>query len=325
MIARRALAGLGAGLLATGRATAQRRAGDWPSRPVRVVVPFAPGGPGELLRPLFAHLQSAFGQPFVYDYRPGATGSIGTAVAARAPPDGATLLLSSLSSHVLAPLVLPAAGYDPLRDFTPVTLLVTTPLVLVVHPAVPAPNLAALLAHARAHPGRVSYASPGLGSAGHLTTEMLAQRVGLDLLHVPFAGPGPALTAVVAGQVHAFFDTLGNAAAMLAEGRVRAVALGAAARSPAAPEVPTFAEAGLPGFVSGIWLGLHLPAGAPAAIAGALNRETRRFMTSAEMRERMRGLAFEVADEPAEALSDRIASDLAGFAEVVRRAGIRAG
>jgi tripartite-type tricarboxylate transporter receptor subunit TctC len=318
-----AVGAFGATLPLPRRAAAQRD--GWPSRPVRVVVPFPPGGPFEPLRPAMLALQAAFGQPFIYDYRPGATGSIGSTLVARSAPDGHTLLMSSLSSQVIAPLVLSGLGFDPARDLAPIGVLAQTPLILVAHPAVAGNGLADLVGFARARPGELSYASPGIGSAGHLTAELFLQRAGIQALHVPFTGPAAALNAVVAGHAHCFFDTLANGREMVASGRVRGLALAGSSRLPALPTLPTFAEAGYPEVVSEFWVGLHAPAGTPSAIIEAVNLASVRFLAQSEAALPLQGIGFVVATGTPAAMEERILRESRLLAEVVRQAGIRAG
>ena len=233
----------------------------YPNRPVRIIVPFLPGGGADLIaRLLSPHLQALLGQPFVVENRAGAAGRIGTAVAAKSDPDGHTLLMTTESSLVIAPHMGVSMSYDPLADFAPVSLLTRNPIILVVHPSVPAHTLGEYIALARGRPGQLFYASSGVGGPNHLAGEMFNRMSGLNIVHVPFPGTGGAIQAVAGNQVGAMWGFLAGLIAHVRSGTLRALAVGGKQRSPALPDVPTVAEAGVPGFEAASWIGLLAPA-----------------------------------------------------------------
>jgi len=243
----------------------------YPVRPVRIVVPFAPGGGADLIaRMLTPHLQQRLGQSFFVDNRAGAAGRIGAAAVAKADPDGHTLLMTTESSIVIAPHMSVAMSYDPLKDFAPVSLLTRNPVVLVVNPSVPAATLADYIALARARPGQLFYASSGAGGPNHLAGEIFKQMTGLDIVHVPFPGTGAAIPAVISNQVGAMWGFVAGLLPHIRGGSLRALAIGSRERSPALPEVPTVAEAGVPGYEASSWIGLLAPAATPQPIVAKL-------------------------------------------------------
>jgi tripartite-type tricarboxylate transporter receptor subunit TctC len=280
---RRAAAGVifgaGAGSLATSIAPWARLAATaalvpapgaaqvaYPVRPVRIVVPFAPGGGADLIaRMLIPHLQQRLEQSFFADNRAGAAGRIGAAAVAKADPDGHTLLMTTESSIVIAPHIGVAMVYDPIKDFAPVSLLTRNPVVLVVYPSVPAATLADYIALARAKPGQLFYASSGAGGPNHLAGEIFKQMTGVDIVHVPYPGTGAAIPAVISNQVGAMWGFLAGLLPHIRSGGLRALAIGSKQRSPALPEVPTVAEAGVPGYEASSWIGLLAPAATPPA------------------------------------------------------------
>jgi len=236
----------------------------YPTRPVRIVVPFLPGGGADLIaRLLQPHLQQRLGQPFVVENRAGAAGRIGTGVVAKSDPDGHTLLMTTESSLVIAPHIGAAMGYEPLKDFAPVSLLTRNMVVLVVHPSVPAATLADYIALARAKPGELFYASSGVGGPNHLAGEIFNRMTGVQIVHVPFPGTGGAIQAVVGNQVGAMWGFLAGLIPHIRGGALRALAVGGKERSPALPNVPTAAEAGVPGYEATSWIGLLAPATTP--------------------------------------------------------------
>lgn len=246
------------------------RRGQTQSRPTRIIVPFPPGGLADALaRPLAAKLQAALGSPFIVENRPGAGGNIGAEAAARAEPDGTTLLLGSLGPLAVNQWLFATLGYDP-HAFVPVALLVNTPKVFCVHPGRPWRSLAELIAAARASPGRLSAGSAGNGSSLHIALELFNRAAGVQLTHVPYRGAAPAVTDLVGGQLDLIIDNVPNIIGQIRGGSVRALATATAARMPQLPDVPTTAEAGLAGYVFGTWFGLVAPPGTPSALAGRL-------------------------------------------------------
>jgi tripartite-type tricarboxylate transporter receptor subunit TctC len=275
--ARRVLLGLAllAGLASAGSALAQ----NWPTKPVTVVVPWPPGGPSDTAaRPVAKGLNEALGKAFVIDNRGGAGGNIGSALVAKADPDGHTLLITSSAPIVINPHVYRKMPYDPPKDLAPVTNLLRVPLVLVVHPSVPAKNLQELVAHIKAQQGKFQYASSGNGTPQHLTGELFKTVGKLDSIHVPYKGSAPAINDLLGGQVPMMFDSTVAIVPHIKAGKVKAIAVTSAKRSPLLPDVPTFAEAGMPDMESYAWYGMFAPAKTPKDIVAKLNAETIKVM-----------------------------------------------
>jgi tripartite-type tricarboxylate transporter receptor subunit TctC len=314
---------LAAAAPAPGRAQSAATA-EWPSRPVRFVLPYPPGGPTDLLGRVVAQALARDGapQPFVVENRAGAGGAIGAEAVARAAPDGATFMVNA-SAHVIVPHLV-RVPYDALADFAPVTDIATVPLMLVVTPGLPARSVAELVALAKAQPGRLAFASSSNGGAPHLAGELFKLMAGVDMAHVPYRGSGQAVPDLIAGNVQVMFDSMPSSAAAVREGRLRALAVTTAGRQPAFPELPTVAEAGVPGYEISTWYGIWAPAGTPPAIVAALQRMVASGLRGAEARERLAALgAVPVADQPAE--FDRfVRAEYARWGRLVRDAGIKA-
>ncbi len=311
---------LGAAFAATASGGARANPA-WPNQPVRIVLPFAPGGPFEPISRIVAGwFSSRFGQPFVIDNRPGATGTIGAAAVARSAPDGYNLLLTSNSSIVVAPLVLRTAGIDPMKDFAPISVLQSYGLYLVVNPSVPAHDVAGFVAYARANPGVLNYTSPGIGSGGHLATEMFCRLAGIDAQHVGFSGPGAGLVAISRGDAHFALDSVGSAQGFVAEGRLRGLALTGTQRSAVVPDVPTFAEAGFPDFQAEIWMGLWGPARLPTPIVDRLSEACDACLSDPQVRERLLANSFTPGGGGAEAVNARIRAERPKWVEAARLA-----
>ncbi|MDO9711130.1 tripartite tricarboxylate transporter substrate binding protein [Paracraurococcus lichenis] len=314
---RRAL--LGAAALAALARPAAAQA--WPDRPLRFIVPVAPGGSVDPLARLIArHLSDALGQPVVVENHAGAGGNIAFEMVARAKPDGHTLLVG-WDSLAINPALYPRVGYDPLRDFAPVIQTVRTAQLLVVRPGLPAATLAAFLDLTRRR--AVTLGSPGNGSIGHLAAELLKARVGAEWTHIPYKGGGPAMADLIAGHIDAVFLTLPAATEHVRAGRLRALAVTTAARAPALPEVPTLAESGLPGFEVTSWQGLLAPAGTEAAVIRRLNAEVARILALPEVAAQLTAQGFEPVPGPPEALAARLAADVPRWPGVVTLAGAR--
>jgi tripartite-type tricarboxylate transporter receptor subunit TctC len=310
--------GLGAGLLA-----APAYAQSWPTRPVRLVVPFPPGGPADAIGRILAEpLSEAWGQPVVIDNRGGAGGNIGADVVAKSPPDGHTLLLAA-SSHVQGAALYRRLAFDPIRDFTPITQVAYYSLVVVVHPSVPANNLREFEAYMRANPGRLTMTSAGVGTPTHLTAELFRTRAGLEFTHVPFQGAAPAHTALLAGQVQAMFHNPVLAVPAVQAGRLRAVATTGAARARALPEVPTLAESGYPGFEAGTWYAVLGPAGMQPAVVSRIDADLRRVVALQSVGERFARQSLETRQLGPEDLAATMRSELERWGEVIRRLGIQ--
>jgi tripartite-type tricarboxylate transporter receptor subunit TctC len=272
---------------------------EWPSRPVRFIVPYPPGGPTDIMGRIVAQaVQGPLGQPFVVENRAGANGLIGSEQAARAAPDGSTFLVNA-SAHVIVPHLTPNMPIDVLADFAPVTNIAAVPLWLVVNPALPVRSVADFIAYARANPGRISYASSSSGGATHLAGELFKQLTGTDMVHVPYRGSGPAVQDLIAGNVQAMFDSVPSSAASARDGRLRALAVTTKTRIAPFPDLPTIAEAGVPGYEISTWYGIWAPARTPPAIINRLQQAVAAAARNPETRARFDALGAEpVADSP---------------------------
>jgi len=302
-------------------ARAQGALGDWPNRPVRVINPFPPGGPGDTYaRLLSAHFADRFGQPFIVENRSGGTGAVGTQAVMRSAPDGHVLLFTSISGFSLPPLLLKQPVFDPQRDFAPVSLLIRYPFYLVANPRFT--SVAQLVAAAKARPGTLNFSSVGTGSGGHFCAERFRLKAGIEVQHVPYNGAPAALMGVASGQVDYYFDSVGNAQPLVRDGKISGLAITGERRMPIVPEVPTMAEAGFPGFETDLWLGLLAPLGTPAPIISALNTECDRFLALPATRERLHVAAYNAAGGPPEVFALRIRADVAEWGEVVRLANM---
>lgn len=296
---------------------------NYPARPIRIVVPQSPGGTTDLTARLIApQLADRLGQSVVVDNRPGAGSLVGTELVAKATPDGYTLLIIA-SSFSINPSMYSKLPFDPVRDFAPVTLLSWYPNVLVVHPSVPANSVRELIALAKAKPGTLNYASGGTGTGTHLSAELFKTTAGISAVHVAYKGGGPANNAVVAGEVQYMFATIASVLPIVKAGRLRALAVTSARRSPAAPDLPSMAEAGLAGYDERTWNGLLAPARTPPAIVNKLSAEVAALLKSPETRERLAAQGAEPGgNRPAE-FAAIIKSEIAKWARVVREAGIK--
>ena len=291
----------------------------WPTRPVRIVIPFSPGGPTDTYARLLAeHLAQVFGQPFVAENRAGATGAIASSLVARSAPDGYTLLFASNSSHVLGPLMAATPAFDPLRDFTPISLVVSCPFYLLIDPRLPIRSVSEFVAYAKARPGELNFGSPGVGSGGHLVAELFLRRAGLQAVHVPFAGAGQVMVAAAGGQVQFAFDSVGTAQSLVEDGKLRGLGVTSEARQGPVPDVPTFVEAGYKDFTPSLWFGLLGPAGLPAALATAVNAEVDRFLKLPGTVDRLRRTAFDAEGGPPARLTSRIEQDIGIWGDVAR-------
>ena len=298
---------------------------NYPDKSVRVIVPFPPGGGADIVgRAITQKLTDALGKPFLVDNRSGAGGVLGADLGVRAVPDGYTLLFASSSSLSVSPHIMSKPPYDPQRDLTPVILIASSPNVLVVHSSVPARSVKELIALAKARPGEIIFASNGTGSLGHLTTELFMQRAGIKMLHVPYRGGAPAMIDMVAGNTSLLFATYSTVSTQVRAGRLRALAVTSARRAQAAPELPTVAEAALPGFESTQWWGIFGPVGLPAGIVGKLNEQINKILGSADIKERLALDATEPLGGTPPDLAKYLKADYERWGKVVRDAGIRA-
>jgi tripartite-type tricarboxylate transporter receptor subunit TctC len=278
---------------------ARAQAPEWPSRPVRFIVPYPPGGPTDIMGRIVAQtVQGPLGQPFVVENRAGANGLIGSEQAARAAPDGTTFLVNA-SAHVIVPHLTPNMPIDVLADFAPVTNIAAVPLWLVVNPALPVRSVSEFIAYARANPGKIAYASSSQGGAPHLAGELFKLMTGTDLVHVPYRGSGPAGQDLIAGTVQAMFDSVPASAGAVRDGRLRALGVTTRNRIAPFPDLPTIAEAGVPGYEIATWYGIWAPARTPSAIIARLQQAVASAARNPETRARFDALGAEpVADSP---------------------------
>ncbi|WP_165585511.1 tripartite tricarboxylate transporter substrate binding protein [Roseococcus sp. SYP-B2431] len=317
---RAAIAAGASGLFAAAEAGAQGQ--DFPNRPVRMIVPSPAGGPTDAVgRLVAAPMSEGWGHPMVIDNRVGASGAVGSQAVARAAPDGHTLLVNA-SMHAIIPSVMPNLPYNIATDFTPVALLATGPYVLVAHPSLGVSTLAELIALAKARPGRINYASPGNGTGNHFATELLKTRAGIDLVHVPYPGAAPATTDVVGGQVPLMLNNMISAVPHIQAGRLKALGVTSLQRSPALPDVPTFAET-LPGYEAITWYAMFGPAGLPDALANELNRRANAAGRSEAVKARLAALGVEPAAMTPQELGRFVESEARKWAEVARISGAR--
>ncbi|MBO0751617.1 MAG: tripartite tricarboxylate transporter substrate binding protein [Bradyrhizobiaceae bacterium] len=299
------------GLLASSPARA------WPTRPVRIVVPFPPGGGADLLsRMLAPHLQKALGQPFFIENRAGAAGRIGTGIVAKSDPDGHTLLVTTESSIVIAPHTGVDMAYNPLVDLDPVSLLTRNTVLLVVHPSLPARDLEEFMALARAKPGEMSYGSSGVGGPNHLAGELFKSMTGLNIVHIPFSGTGAALQGVIANQVGAMWGFMAGLIPHVRAGTLRAIASGGRERAAALPDVPTFAEAGLPGYEAVSWIGMFVPHGTNGAVVDGLAGAVKNAMQEQDVSDALARDGSEAAITGPSGFRRIIASDDAKYAKL---------
>jgi len=295
----------------------------YPTKPIRLVVAFPAGGSTDIIARLVAQrLGERLGQQVIVDNRGGAGGTIGTEIAARAAPDGHTLTMGTTSTHVIAPAAYAKVSYDPVKDFSPITLVASTPYLLVLHPGVKANNLKEFVALAKSQPGKMNFASAGTGSTTQLAMEMLKIAAGIDIVHVPYGGNGPAGTATLGGQVQALFGSMPAVLPHAQAGRLRPIAVGTATRSPALPNVPTVAESGYPGFEVSLWLGFFAPKGTPQPVLNRLQKELTEIANNAEMKAQFeKNGASAVTNTPAE-MNALMKTELEKYSKVVKAAGV---
>ncbi len=322
-LSRRALLRLSAGTIAVPLAARTTRAQAYPSRPIRMVVPYTPGGYTDFMaRTVGQKLSEALGQPLVYENRPGANSVIGADVIAKAAPDGYTFG-TVIAAHAVNASLNPKLPYDTLNDFTYVSLMSIAPLIMVAHPALPASNVQELIALAKAKPGALNFASSGIGAAAHLTMELFKSRVGVDMVHVPYRGTAPALTDLIGGRVNVMVDTVGAMMPHVKAGTIKALVITARERMAVAAGVPIMAEAGVPDFVTGTWAALIAPARLPAPISERVSGEVARILREPDMRERLATYGYEPAGySPAETMQF-MRDEVERWARVVKEAGIR--
>ena len=296
----------------------------YPAKPIRLVLPYPPGGGTDTIaRPLAQRLTESLGQQVIVDNRGGGGGNIGMEFVAKAPPDGYTAVVALTAQLAVNVSLYKKLPYDPVKDYAPVTLLAQGPYVLVVHPSLPATSVKELIALARRRPNEIAYASSGNGSGGHLASELLNSMAQVKMLHVPYKGGGPALVDLLAGQVQVLFSTWASGRGHIQSGRIRALAVSTAKRPGAIPDIPTVAESGVPGFDSGVWYALLLPAGASRDIVERLNREVLAVIKRPDYSKLLYESAIDRIGGTPEQLGAHIRSEIAKYAKVVKDAGIR--
>jgi tripartite-type tricarboxylate transporter receptor subunit TctC len=297
---------------------------SYPVRPVRVMLPYPPGGPTDVLvRIVAAKLSEVMGQSFTIDNKAGASGMIGSAEVAKAAADGYTLL-GNASIHVINPSLYPKAAFDAMNDFTPITQLASVPLILVVHNDLPVRSVRELIAYGKANPARLNFASSGNAAAPHLAGESFKIYTGVQMQHVPYKGSTPALTDLIGGQVQLMFDSMPSATPFVKSGKLRALAVSSAKRSPAFPDLPTVAEAGVPGFDISTWYGLWGPKALPKDLADRLASEVAKILKSPEVRERYAALGAEPVGSNPEEFTAYCKTELQKWAKIVKESGAKA-
>lgn len=303
-------------VLACGAAQAQ-----YPQRPVKIVAPYPPGGSADILsRAIAQKMTASLGQTVLVENRGGAAGNIGTEFVAKAPADGYTILLGTVATHAINPHVFKSLAFDPVKDFAPITPVAQNAIALVAHPGAPAGNVRELIDYAKRNPGKLSFGSSGAGTPMHLAGELLKGTAGIDLLHVPYKGAGPAVTDLLGGQIPYAFVSLAAALPHLRAGKLKAVGMIESARSPAAPEIPTIGES-LPGFALSSWLGLFAPAGTPAAIVERLNASAIEALKAPDLKERLDAQGLDVLTSTPAAFASLVAADLEKWGALVRSLG----
>ena len=295
---------------------------DWPSRPVRVVVTFPSGGAPDILARIFSE-KAQLGQPVVVDNKPGAGGNIGAEIVAKAPADGYTIVMGTVGTHSINGAVFTRMPYDMVKDFAPISLLASTPNLLVVNNDVPVKTVQELIAYGKANPDKLSFGSPGIGTSIHVSGELFKTMTGVKMTHVPYKGRQFAIPDLVGGQIQLMFDNMPSALPMAREGKIRAIAQTGAARSPAAPDIPTVAESGLPGFEATSWFALFAPAGTPQAVIDKLYREAKRVYHLPDVQERLAKIGLDPITSTPEELAKFQAAEIAKWVKVVEASGAK--
>jgi tripartite-type tricarboxylate transporter receptor subunit TctC len=308
-------------LCVSGLALAQ----PYPAKPIRFVVPYPAGGPLDTVARLLGQkVSESTRQPVIVDNKPGAGGNIGADAVAKSPPDGYTILMGAVATHAINPTLYASIPYDPVKDFIAVTQVASTPNVLVVNPSVPAANVREFIAYARANPGKLNFGSGSTGSAGHLAGELFKTMAGVDMTHVPYKGAAPAMNDLIGGQIQLMFDNLASSLGQVRAGRIKALAVTTAKRTSLAPELPTIAESGLPGFDISTWFGIFVPAGTPREAVDRLHAEFTRALAAPDVREKMLALGAEPVGSRPDEFAAYIRAEADKYARVIRASGAKA-
>jgi len=295
----------------------------WPNRPIRMVVPYTPGGYTDLMARLVGQkIADALGQTIVFENKPGANAIIGTDTVAKAAPDGYTFG-TVIAAHAVNPTLNPKLPYDTLKDFTYVSLMSVAPLVMIAHPSLPANNVQELIALAKAKPGQLNFASSGIGAAAHLTMEMFKSRTGINMVHIPYKGTAGALQDTVGGQVNVMFDVIGPLMSQVRSGNAKAIVVTAKERIPAAPDVPTMAEQGVPDFVSGTWAGIVAPAGTPKEIVDRVSAEAKKALADPALKAKLVEQGIVAVGSTPEEFRTFVGEEIARWGKVITDAGIK--
>jgi tripartite-type tricarboxylate transporter receptor subunit TctC len=303
-----------------GAATAQ----SYPTKPVRWVIPFPPGGGTDTIsRTLAQKLSETWHQQVIADNRPGSGGTIGLAIAAKLPADGYNLVLGQLANVAIAPALYPKLQYDPVKDFTPISLALTSPLILVVHPSVPAKNVKELIALARAKPDSITFGSPGNGTTGHLATEIIRSEGKVRMVHIPYKGAVPAFTGLLGGEIAVYMSSIQPAIPMLKAGRVRALGVTSAKRIPSLPDVPTIAESGLPGYEVTNWYGVMAPAGVPKDVLTKIHADVERALKQKDVQQRFEAEGGDPTPTTPEQFAAFIKNEVVKWGKAVKESGAK--
>jgi tripartite-type tricarboxylate transporter receptor subunit TctC len=298
---------------------------SYPAKPLRLIVTFAAGGGADFVaRAIAPKLGEFLGQPVVVDNRPGANGALGADIVAKSAPDGYTLVLGAAGTMVVAPHLGANMPFDPMKDLVPASLVAISPFVVTLNPSVQANSVRELVALAKANPGRINYGTSGTGGSPQLATELFKSMTGVDLVHVPYKGLAPALTDLIGGQIQVVFADVGLVKGHIAGGKLKGLAVTSAARSSAMPELPTVAEAGVPGYAGGTWYGILAPAGTPADIIARLSTETRKALTVAELKAAFLAQGMDPAGGTPEQFAAFMREEFGKWGKVIRDAGIKA-
>ena len=300
------------------------QSGNWPSKPLRLVVPFPPGGAVDIsARAIGNELTKTLGQPVTIENRAGAGGNIGAELVARAPADGYTLLMTTSGIFAINPALYSKVPFDPIKDYASVSIVVSLYNMLVLHPSVPANSVREVIAMTRAAPGKYTVASSGAGTSIHLSAELFMSMAGVKMLHVPYKGSSPAITDLLAGQVNMMFDNIPSALPHAKAGKLRALAVTGPNRSALMPNVPTVAEAGLPGYDAGVWFGISAPANTPQPVIARLAGDIAKIAANSEFRERLGSQGYDVVGSTPEQMAESIRNEIPKWAKVVKDSGAK--